>query len=95
MAAGDNNTEKLLEEYKKEQAECRQDLKEDERAEYDSRTAEEKTEWLRYYATRARAAACGLPGAEAEWRAKCSLSTAVVCGTVSPFRSRQVQGCFY
>ena len=58
MAAGDNDTEKLLEEYKKEQAECRQDLKEDERAEYDARTPEEKTEWLRCYTTRARAAAC-------------------------------------
>ncbi len=46
MAGGDA-TEKLLEEYKKEQEECRKDLKEEERAEYDARTAEEKTEWLR------------------------------------------------
>ena len=64
MAAGDNDTEKLLEEYKKEQAECRQDLKEDERVEYDARTPEEKTEWLRCDITTARAAACvgGLHG---------------------------------
>lgn len=71
MAAGDNDTEKLLEEYKKEQAECRQELKEDERAEYDARTADEKTEWLRCFAT-----AC-VSGLHGEWGRVARMTLAV------------------
>ena len=41
MAGEDSaDTEKMLEEYKK-------DLADDEKADYDARTPEEKTEWLR------------------------------------------------